>query len=735
MAEEQAATENSVLRIAQYLESINRATWQAAGDERLSRTVMTSIENRDRKKAEQLERQMLATEEMKKAQEKARNQEKGWWSSLLDHFGWQRDYTEREAKKENRLMSRIKDFGKTQVDMLKSAAKGLFDLQLTGLGLVALYKLFQWLREQDWAAFAQNVKDGVNAFLEKWDLFKEGILGLGELIAKITGIIWARSVLNSMIALFGPEGRFKGLADFFKTIGKGMFGEGSFVRKVLNWIKGFFSAESGLGKLWTFLSKTGLEVKTAITGGKEGNFLTRTLNWIKSFFSAESALGRLWTNIKSIGATVKNAITGGKEGNFITKTLGWVKGFFSAEGALGKAFTALKESKAFTKIKTFLGAIGSKFLKFLGPVTWIIAGYEAVTAFMDAFNAEEGSIWDKTVAGLTAGIKALVDFFVFDLIDIVEKGVKWLMKKFLGLFGVDEKEVEASDWYNYSLTDKLREWTWAAIDAIAAFFTFQWVGDLWGELVAGATSMWTWFKTSVVDPVIDFFVGIFKWGAEKSEEWGITDFVIGVFNDVKAWFGKLFKFDSASDVITSAVNFLTFMPNLVKDAVMTVTEWLLGLFGFDEEAKKVANAKKFSIGDMVMNVVTSIVEWFEQLFNLDIGKIFSDALGALGEAGKKILSFFDFGDDEVKETKVKKSARGGLLKAGEYSLVGEEGPELIRMGSVAGKVIPNKESMGMMSAPTIINAPSSTTSNVSSAPTSVVMGVSSTDPNKALLSY
>ncbi len=733
MAEEQPATENSILRLAQYLESINRATWQTAGDERLSRTVMGEIEKRDRKKADNIEKQRLASEEAIRQEKITQLANRSWWTKLLEYNDWSKKFQERAAKLAQRAGSKVKDFGKAQTDMLKAAAKGLFDLLLTGLGLFALYKLFEWLRKQDWKQFAADVEAGVTAFLEKWGEFKEGILGLGELIAKVTGLIWARSVLNSIIALFGAEGRFKGLADFFKTVKTGMFGEGSKVRGVINWIKGFFGAESALGRLSTFLSKTGNEVKTLITGGKEGNFLTRTLNWIKGFFSAESALGRLWTKIGTIGTTVKTAITGGKEGNFLTRTLGWIKGFFSAEGALGTAFKALSGNPIIMKIKTFLGAIGSKFLKFLGPVTWIIAGYEAVTAFMDAFNAEEGSIWDKTVAGLTAGIKALVDFFVFDLIDIVEKGVKWLMKKFLGLFGVDEAEVESSDWYNYSLTDKLREWTWAAIDGIAAFFKFEWVGNLWSSIVSTATDMYSWFKVSVVDPVIDFFVGIFKWGEEKSEEWGITSFVVGVFDDIKAWFGKLFKFDSASDIITSYINVLTFMPNLIKDALVMAVEFLLGVFGFDDEAKKVANAKNFSIGDMVMNVVTKLVDWFEQLFNIDLGKIFKDALGGLGKAGAKILSFFDFGGDEVEE--VAKSARGGLLKAGQYSLVGEEGPELIRMGNVAGKVIPNKESMGMMPAPTIINAPSSTTSNVSSSPTSVVMGVSSTDPNKALLSY
>ena len=59
-------------------------------------------------------------------------------------------------------------------------------------------------------------------------------------------------------------------------------------------------------------------------------------------------------------------------------------------------------------------------------------------------------------------------------------------------------------------------------------------------------------------------------------------------------------------ILKSVINVLTWFPNIIKDAITAVTSWLLGLFGFDDAAKKVADTSKFSIGDMVMNVLKKI---------------------------------------------------------------------------------------------------------------------------------
>ena len=71
----------------------------------------------------------------------------------------------------------------------------------------------------------------------------------------------------------------------------------------------------------------------------------------------------------------------------------------------------------------------------------------------------------------------------------------------------------------------------------------------------------------------------------------------------------------------------------------------------------------------------------------------SNVMGALGDAGKKVLGWLGFGDDEkdLKEAKPGKSkAMGGPIGAGVPVLVGEHGPELF-VPSASGRVLPKQQ--------------------------------------------
>ena len=79
-------------------------------------------------------------------------------------------------------------------------------------------------------------------------------------------------------------------------------------------------------------------------------------------------------------------------------------------------------------------------------------------------------------------------------------------------------------------------------------------------------------------------------------------------------FKKLFSFDSKSDTITSLINVITFVPNLLKDLITGATEWLLGLFGFDDAAKKVANATDWTFGSLITGAFKAVKKWFLGIF-------------------------------------------------------------------------------------------------------------------------
>jgi hypothetical protein len=243
-----------------------------------------------------------------------------------------------------------------------------------------------------------------------------------------------------------------------------------------------------------------------------------------------------------------------------------------------------------------------------------------------------------------------------------------------------------------------------AAGAVDKFTLKGFIAETWGKVKFWLKSLLSWASD------------------EKEDDSIVVKYAKKAILAVKEWFSKMFKFDSASDILASIINVLTFMPNLVKDAVLSVTEWLLGLFGFDDAAKKVANAKSWSIGGMIMDLLNGIVTWLSELFQFDIKEIIAQSLGALGDAGKKVMGWLGFGSDE----EIKKEATGGPVGKGEPILVGELGPELF-VPSGSGRILPKAQTMtalggGSGGAPTIVNAP---TTNVTGGSSSTMVVASS----------
>ena len=675
-------------------------------------------------------------EETNETNETTLDSQKGWFTKLIDHFSWERNYVEAKDKRELRMASKVQDFGKGLVKNLESAAKGLFDLLLSGLGLLALAALFKWLSEQDFEQLYNDVVEFATDMLEEFDFVVDAFLEIGGLLARMTGLFWAYYLFSkfdswkaattalsafldrfSFDNLFGKDSKIRNIirrvnsmfgfmltgANVAIEASKGLwttlFGPESKIRGILRKLTNMFAFGATVSEaatdievkkgLWTTLF--GPESKLRVLLRRIGElFSFRTVRKVEDavgeakdmwqfFFGYDSPLRRILRFIgRFFGSTIKfaaNFATGGgyslmfgPEGGF-RKLMGFIGSFFGGEGKLVKAFTSITTNPTVQKVIGFLKNIGKNMLKFLGPVTWLIAGYDAIAGeggFMDAFNKTEGSLWDKTVAGLSAAVNSLVDFFVFDTVQLIEDFVKWSIKKLAGLFGIEESDVESADWYTFSITGFLAE----------AF------GDY-----------------------LTFLEGIFTFDTEKMAE------------GLKGLWGK------ASGVLDWAYQTL----------VAPIVTWAAGVLGFDIDPEAVT---EFSPSKFLEdNVINPIIDFFEKLFNIDIGKLFGDAIGALGKAGEKLLGFFGFGDDDEQPKMTTEKADGGPLKAGQFAIVGEEGPELVRMGKMPGRVIPAQETAAAMTgAPTIVNAPSTSVVN-SSSPTSIVGAVSSQNPQKKALGY
>ena len=594
----------------------------------------------------------------------------GFMSSLL--LGGKK-LQEAAAKRAKLAGGKIKDFAGKQIDGIKKAAGNLMDLLKKGLGLALLFLLFKAIQAID-----------IESLISAAKKVGEAVIGIGDFILTLATRIGAFLGFDKIRQMFGGK-------------------EGKLAGKIRMMI---LSA-----RIWL----------SQFTG--KGSFLGKLGNFFKSFMG-------LFGKIPGIGKIMK-----------------FIKG---AAKFLGKIFI---------------------------PITVLMALWEAVTGFMDGFGNTEGNFFQKMLGGIGGALKGLLDFFVFGIAEMVQDAIVWLLE----LFGFDSAAMAVGD---FNLVGRIKDAVFKAIDFVTELFSFRdtsfsgivkslvdilmlplnlainFLKDLFGWGDPEEPFKFSTFIIDAFNTVVDWFKGLFAWGAEAGATedggWSISKFigevidkvkgwVTGLFSwaasedeedsfvvktvkkvitGIKEWFGKMFKFDSSSDILASAFNVLTFFPNLIKDALLSVTEWLLGLFGFGEEAKKVANAKNFSIGDMIVTLLDKLVTWLSELFNFDIKAIIAESLGALGDAGKKVMGWLGFGGKEIE-----KEATGGPVGKGVPILVGEHGPELF-VPSGSGRILPKMQTETAMAgagggAPIIMSAP---TTNVSGG-SSTTMAVASSSIN------
>ena len=720
------------------------------------------------------------------------NSQKGWWTKLLDHFSWERGWIEAQEKKALRAASKVKDFGKQQVDMLKSAAKGLFDLLLTGLGLLALAALFKWLSEQDWEKIYEDTVAFATEMLAEFDSFMDTLAEVGGFFLRMTGMFWAYYLFSkfeswdeatkalglfldkfSFKNLFGENSKIRQILRSLKTmffgatiinaaddieVKKGLwgtlFGPDSRIRKMLRSLNSMFS--------WRlFGAADDVEVKKGLWTtlfGPDSRIrkLLRTITNLFSFstvrkiedatgeakdmwaflFGPSSPIRRLLRFItRTFGpagriGSLMNIATGGGyglmfgENGAMQKLLGWVKGFFGGEGKLLTAFNSVANNPKIVKVVNFLKTIGAKMLKFLGPVSWLIAGYDAIAGeggFMSTFEKTEGSLWEKTVAGLSAAVQSLVDFFVFDTVQLIEDFVKWSIKKLAGLFGIEEKDVEGADWYKFSITDFLRDFFGDIMLYLEGIYTLdpkkmaEGIKGMWGKF----KGLVDWAFGTLVTPLIQWVAkNVFGFSDEEAEkldfkpmQWLEDNFLTPLFN----WLEGLFSMD-----------FEAMAKSIMPD-------WLYSLFA-DEGSEK-AKKELRSLGLMTDNLVQDDTMNLDQIGQMLASKEGVDQKNLVGQLST-LISDESIEERDRAKLKALLNEYGAGLNRGGYVPPGMTVPAVLHGPEVVKplKEIPAQERPTQQMAPTMISAPSTSVVN-SSSPTSIVGSVSSQNPQKKALGY
>jgi len=373
---------------------------------------------------------------------------------------------------------------------------------------------------------------------------------------------------------------------------------------------------------------TWAHIKELFSGLGEAFALFSEGKWwegIEVFFSSIGTF--LGDQIDSIATTIYN---------MISSVFGSGEKTDSVFGSISRFFTRLYDAVVFRISQTWNKITDTIKDVFQGIKDWF------------------GKMFDfGTVESTMASIINVLTFFPNMIKDVVASAVSWL----LGLFGFDDAAKTAANATNWSIGSLIMD----VVTSIIAWFSkiFKWasegVAKGWTNLTSYVTGIWTsikdWFVgifswasegiakgwtnltgyvTGIWTSIKDWFVGVFSWNetVEKGDSW-IVKTIKGVIKMAKDWVSSLFVFDgSLISLAGTAINVLTFFPNMVMKGILAASKWLLGLFGFDNAAEKLANPEDFSIGGLIMKAVKTIIDWFKNLLDFDFKSLLAKIPGA-----------------------------------------------------------------------------------------------------------
>lgn len=265
---------------------------------------------------------------------------------------------------------------------------------------------------------------------------------------------------------------------------------------------------------------------------------------------------------------VKNGLTGINFGEIVGGNL-LGTGALAVLGSklatwIGKAFAGSAVDLAITQagINLGLGTVGATGAVLASAVGGIIAGipmyivgiYDAIKNGIDwlsgvliplgatASGAGIGAIIGALGGPIGAGFGALIGLIIGFLTDIVILVVQ--------------------NW------DKICDWCSTALDTVGQFFV-----NLWGDIVNVWNVCVEWFDTNVIQPVVEFFTGLWQNISDKASV--CWDSIVTFFTPAIEWFSELFGnvFQTISDVFYNIGVIASGCWDIIKAVWEIVSEW------------------------------------------------------------------------------------------------------------------------------------------------------------------
>ena len=570
--------------------------------------------------------QKKADDDKKEQKRQARNaQILSTLQGQLESMGLSQEFAERAAKRAMQMKESVHKWWEDKKEGMKKMASSLLEWVLKGAGLFLLWKLFKYL-----------------STLKLKEIYDAAVAG------------------------------FEFLMEGFKTLGAWVGGI-----KVFKWIDNFFKTSKGWKAFSDFWKGIGGKVTKALSKLNIGGIFTK----IGAMFKAGGAVFKFFFKAFGGGASLKvwDTIISAIKGVFKLVT-----GPFGKEGGIGKAFASI--SKFFSAIpgmKTIVKFAGSA-LKIIGrlfaPVMLVWGIVESIFAGWDAAEKEKGGLGQKILAFMSGALKKLLDFFVFDLANMVQDGIKWAIKWVMSLFGFSEEEQKkATDW---DLVGAVRDAIFKAIDWVKNLFKFDGKGISFKGLAPLIDII-----LFPLNAAFKWITGLFGWDKDKDgkkkKDWSIGGLITSALDNIFKWLGSIFDIDFAGIVADM-------LGGLGKAGT-----WLAGKLGLGPDTKE-------SLQEEIDDLVSQ-----------------NEKDTSRGSGSRKNTRNLEI---EKLRAKMEELATGGTILPGGAAIVGEGSMagELVVNANSAAKVIPAKQTADMMSgmggggqmiAPTTIlnSAPSSTT--------------------------
>lgn len=334
----------------------------------------------------------------------------------------------------------------------------------------------------------------------------------------------------------------------------------------------------------------------------------------------------------------------------------WEPAFIGAGTAIGSFLLIFEGAKLFKKIKDLGGIVSAfKSLKFVSKLSTIGASIKGVfTALGTALGASAGAataVGVAVVAAVAVAIAAVVLLIVYwdEVKAAAKKAYDWIKEKWSSL----------GEWFKSNVSEPIKETfskTWDKIKDVFSPAT-EWFGTLFGsvkqtfddvfyDISVIAKGCWkivkaawdiagSWFKETVIDPVSNFFGGM--WESLKSKAKDAWEGVKTAFSPVVTWFKDKFTqaWTAVKNVFSVGGKIFDGIKEGITAAFKTVVNAIIG--GINKVVAIPFNAINKSI-DKLRNANILGLSPFADLRDISIPQIPKLATGAVIPPNREFIA-------------------------------------------------------------------------------------------------